>query len=139
MADEPMRMQTAQIITTKRGLNGTLLLYPDRLSHVGSVALSNPFLGGALGVVVMGKMARNKAAEKEAAGGKWVTAIPLAQITEVRRSSKALQKNLLEVALADGTAVKFGVKYDKWKDDVVAALSSAGRRVTDGGDVVTVS
>jgi hypothetical protein len=138
MTDEPIRMQMAQVIKGKRGLNGNLLLYRDRVSHVGSVAMSNPYLGGVLGLLVTSKMAKKKAAEKEAAGGKWVTTIPLAQITEVRRGSKALQKNLLELALADGTAIMFGVKYEKWKDDLVTALTNAGRQVTDAGDVVTV-
>ena len=140
MADDPIRTQTAFII--KGGLKnktGTLLLYPDRISHVGSAAMGAAMFGGAVGMAVAGKMAKNKAADKEAEGGKGVTTMALADVTEVRKAKSGLNRNLLEVVSADGTALMFAVKYDQWKPDVVAALHSAGRTVNDGGDVVTVS
>lgn len=140
MADEPIRTQTAFVI--RGGLKnqaGTLLLYPDRLSHVASNALAAGAAGGAIGALISSKVAKNKAAAKEEAGGKGVTTIPLGQVTEVRKSKQGLNKNILEVVSADGTAVKLGVKFDQWKPDLVQALTAAGRAVHDGGDVVTVS
>lgn len=139
MADDPIRTQTAFLI--KGGLKnkaGTLLLFPDRISHVASAALGAAALGGAAGALIANKMAKNKAAEKEAAGGQGVTTIPLAVVAEVRKGSQALNRNILEIVSSDGTATKFGVKFDKWKPDLVAALTAAGRQVVDGGEVVTV-
>jgi hypothetical protein len=140
VADEPLRTQTAFII--RGGLKnqaGTLLLYPDRISHVASNGLAAGAAGGALGMLVAGKVAKGKAAGKEAEGGKGVTTIPLAQLTQVRKGKQGLNKNLLEVEAADGTVLKLGVKFDQWKPDLVAALGAAGRAVQDGGDVVTAS
>lgn len=68
---EPLRIQTAS--TIKSGMAsraGTLLLYPDRISHVASAAMGGAMLAGAVGMVVAGKLTRNRAAEKEAEGGK---------------------------------------------------------------------
>lgn len=140
MAEEPLKTQTALII--RGGLKnqaGTLMLYPDRLSHVASKAMAAGAAGGAIGMLVANKVAKNKAADKEAEGGKGVTTIALAEVTEVRKAKQGLNKNLLEVVAADGTALKLGVKFDQWKPDLVAALNNAGRRVQDGGDVVNVS
>lgn len=140
MTDEPLRSQTAMLV--RGGLknqSGTLLLYPDRLSHVASKAMGAAVAGGAIGALVAGKMAKNKAADKEAEGGKGVTSIPLTAVTAVRKAKQGLNKNLLEVEAADGTVLKLGVKFDQWKPDLVAALGAAGRSLHDGGDVVTVS
>jgi hypothetical protein len=140
VTDEPLRSQTAMLV--RGGLknqSGTLLLYPDRLSHVASNAMGAAAAGGAIGMLVAGKMAKNKAANKEAEGGKGVTTIALADVTEVRKAKQGLNKNLLEVQAADGTVLKLGVKFDQWKPDIVAALGAAGRSVHDGGDVVTLS
>lgn len=140
MADEPIRTQTAFLI--KGGLknkSGTLLLYPDRISHVGSAGMMAGAAGGAIGMAVAGKLAKNKAAEKEAEGGKGVTTIPLSAVTELRKAKSGLNRNLLEVVSADGSTAMFGVKWDQWKPDVVAAMQGAGRTVNDGGDVVTVA
>lgn len=140
MAEDPIRTQTAFII--KGGMKnkaGTLLLYRDRISHVGSGAMGAAMLGGAVGMAVAGKLAKNKAAEKEAQGGVTVNTLRLADVTEVRKAKSGLNRNLLEVVSADGTSMMFAVKYDQWKPDVVAALQGAGRSVSDGGDVVTVT
>lgn len=140
MADDPIRTQTAFII--KGGMKnkaGTLLLYRDRISHVGSGAMGAAMVGGAVGMAVAGKLAKNKAAEKEAKGGITVNTIRLADVTELRKAKSGLNRNLLEVVSADGTALMFAVKYDQWKPDVVAALQGAGRSVSDGGDVVSVA
>jgi len=126
MSDEPIRKQTAQMIRSAlKTSSGTLLLYPDRLSHVVSAAIGVGAAAGVVGLAVANKMAKNKAEEKEAAGGKGVTTIPLAEITEVRKGKQGLQRNLLEVVTSDGTALKFGVKFDQWKPDLVGALGSA--------------
>jgi hypothetical protein len=140
VADDPIRTQTAFLI--RGGLKnktGTLLLYPDRISHVGSAGMTAGLAGGAIGMAVAGKLAKNKAADKEAEGGKGVTTMPLADVTEVRKAKSGLNRNLLEVVGANGTALMFAVKFDQWKPDVLAALQGAGRTVRDGGDVVTVS
>ena len=140
MADDPIRTQTAFLI--KGGLKnkaGTLLLFPDRISHVGSAGMAAGLAGGAIGAAVAGKLAKNKAADKEAEGGKGVTTIPLADVTELRKAKSGLNRNLLEVVSADGGTAMFAVKWDQWKPDVVAALQGAGRAVSDGGDVVTVT
>ena len=140
MTDEPIRTQTAFLI--KGGMKnkaGTVLLYPDRISHVGSAGMAAGIAGGAVGMAIVGKLAKNKAAEKEAEGGKGVTTMPLADVTEVRKAKSGLNRNLLEVVGADGSSLMFAVKYDQWKPDVVAALQGAGRTVDDGGDVLTVS
>ena len=71
MPDEPLRSQTAFLM--RGGLKnqaGTLLLYPDRLSHVGSAGIVAGAAGGAVGMLVAGKVAKNRAAGKEAEGGK---------------------------------------------------------------------
>lgn len=140
MADDPIRTQTAFLI--KGGLKnkaGTALLYRDRVSHVGSSGMMAGAAGGAIGMAVAGKMAKNKAAEKEAEGGKGVTSIALVDVAEVRKAKQGLNRNLLQVVAADGTEMTLAVKYDQWKPDVVAALQGAGRSVADGGDVVTVT
>ena len=137
---EALRSDTAFLI--KGGLKnkaGTLLLFPDRISHVGSAGMVAGMAGGAIGMVVAGKLAKNKAADKEAEGGKGVDTIALADVAEVRKGRSGLNRNLLEVVSADGTTHMFGVKFEKWKPDLVAALTGAGRQVQDGGDVVTVS
>ena len=139
MADDPIRTQSAFLI--KGGLKnkaGTVLLYPDRISHVGSGALAGGAVGGAVGMAVVGKLAKNKAADKEAEGGKGVTTMALSDVTEVRKAKSGLNRNLLEVVAADGSTLMFAVKYDQWKPDVVTALQGAGRTVTDGGDAVSV-
>lgn len=140
MADDPIRTQTAFII--KGGMKnkaGTLLLYRDRISHVGSGAMGAAMVGGAVGMAVAGKLAKNKAAEKEAKGGITVNTIRLADVTELRKAKSGLNRNLLEVVSADGSSLMFAVKYEQWKPDVVAALQGAGRSVSDGGDVVSVA
>jgi hypothetical protein len=140
VADDPIRTQTAFLI--KGGLKnkaGTVLLYRDRISHVGSAGMAAGVAGGAIGMAVAGKLAKNKAAGKEAEGGKDVTTMRLADVTEVRKARSGLNRNLLEVVSADGTALMFAVKYDQWKPDVVAAIQGAGRTITDGGDVVSVT
>jgi hypothetical protein len=137
---EPLRSDTAFLI--KGGLKnkaGTLLLFPDRISHVASAGMAAGMAGGAIGIVVAGKVAKNRAADKEAEGGKGVDTIPLADVREVRKGRSGLNRNLLEVVSADGSSHLFGVKFEKWKPDVLAALTDAGRQVQDGGDVVTVS
>jgi len=138
--NEPLRSQTAFLL--KGGLRnqtGTLLLYPDRLSHVASNALAGTAVGGALGSMIATGMAKKRAAQKEEAGAKGVTTMAFDQITEIRRAKQGLNKNILEVGTADGTVLKFAVKFDQWKPDLVAALGAAGRQVHDAGDVVTVS
>lgn len=140
MPEEPLRSQTAFLI--RGGLKnqaGTLLLYPDRISHVASAGIVAGAAGGAVGMLVAGKVAKNRAAGKEAEGGKGVLTIPLSEVTELRRAKQGLNKNLLEVHAGDGSAHKFAVKYDQWKPDLVAALGAVGRSVHDGGDAVTVS
>lgn len=97
MNDEPIRTQTAQIIRSAFKTNtGTLLLNPDRLSHVASAAMGAAFLGGVGAMAVTNKMAKIKAASKEAEGGKGVTTIPLSDLAEVRKGTQGLQRNLLE-------------------------------------------
>jgi hypothetical protein len=138
--DEPIRTQTAFLI--KGGLKnkaGTVLLYPDRISHVGSAGMAAGMAGGALGAAVANKLAKNKAADKEAEGGKGVTTMRLADVTEVRKAKSGLNRNLLEVVGADGSTLMFAVKWDQWKADVVSALQGAGRTVNDAGDVVTAT
>jgi hypothetical protein len=138
--EDPIRTQTAFLI--KGGMKnkaGTVLLYPDRISHVGSAGMAAGMAGGAIGMAVAGKLAKNKAADKEAEGGKGVTTMALADVTEVRKAKSGLNRNLLEVVGADGSTLMFAVKYDQWKPDVVTALQGVGRSVSDGGDVVTVS
>ncbi|MEN3314822.1 MAG: hypothetical protein V7605_1056 [Acidimicrobiaceae bacterium] len=140
MPDEPLRSQTAFVI--RGGLKnqaGTLLLYPDRLSHVASNALAAGAAGGALGSMIASGAAKKRAAKKEQEGAKGVTTIALDQISEIRKAKQGLNKNILEVVAADGTALKLGVKFDKWKPDLVAALGASGRQVHDAGDVVTLS
>ena len=137
---EPLRSDTAFLI--RGGLKnkaGTLLLFPDRISHVGSAGMMAGMAGGAIGAAMAGKVAKNKAAGKEAEGGKGVDTIPLASVTEVRKGKSGLNRNLLEVVSADGSSQLFGVKFEKWKPDLLAALTGAGRSVQDGGDVVTVT
>lgn len=136
---EPIRSDTAFLI--KGGLKnkaGTLLLFPDRISHVGSSALLAGAAGGAIGMVVAGKLAKGKAADKEAEGGKGVDTIHLAEVATVRKGKSGLNRNILEVVTRDGTSTLFGIKFDKWKGDLVAALTTAGRQVRDDGDEVTV-
>jgi len=138
--DEPLRTQTAFLL--KGGLRnqtGTLLLYPDRLSHVASNALAGTAVGGALGGMIASGAAKKRAAKKEEEGAKGVTTLAFDQITEIHRAKQGLNKNLLEVATADGSAYKFAVKFDQWKPDLMAAFGAAGRQVHDAGDVVTVS
>jgi predicted RecA/RadA family phage recombinase len=140
VAEEPLRTQTAMVF--RGGLkneSGTLLLFPDRLSHVASAGMAAGALGGVAGMLVVGKLAKNKAGDKEAQGGKGVTTIPFAEVTEIRKGRQGLNKSLLEVEAAGGTVLKLGVKFDQWKPDLVEALRAAGRSVHDGGDVVTVS
>jgi len=57
----------------------------------------------------------------------------------VRKAKQGLNRGILEVAAADGTELKLGVKFDQWKADLVAALGNAGRHVHEEGDVVTAS
>lgn len=140
MSDEPIRTETAFLL--KGGLknqSGTLLLYPDRVSHVVSAGLAAGAAGGALGALVANKVAKGRAVGKEAEGGKGVTTLPLSQVTEVRKGKQGLNRNILEIEAGDGTMLKLGVKFDRWKPDLVAALAAAGRSVQDGGDVVTAS
>lgn len=104
-----------------------------------SNALAGTAIGGALGSMIASGAAKKRAAKKEEAGAKGVTAIAFDQITEIHKAKQGLNKNILEVATADGSVFKFAVKYDKWKPDLVAALGAAGREVHDADDVVTVS
>ena len=59
------------------------------------------------------KLAKNKAADKEAEGGKGVTTMRLADVTEVRKAKSGLNRNLLEVVGADGSTLMFAVKWDQ--------------------------
>jgi hypothetical protein len=140
MAEDPIRVQTAYLLGGgRRNQAGTLLLYPDRLSHVASRVLAVAAARGVTGVLVATRVAKGKAPRQAAEGGKGVTTILLDQITGVRRARKGLNRHILEVTAADDAVARFGVRYDQWKPDLVAALRDAGRTVHDGGEVVTVT
>ena len=137
MVDEPIRAQMALLIERPMNRPGTVLLYPDRISHVASPGAIAAMSAG-IWMGVAGRLVRRKAAEKPA-GGRDVTTIRLTDVIEVRTASHGPNWNLLEVVGAGDSTLLFGLRYDQWKPDLIAALTGAGRRVSDGGDVVTVS
>lgn len=135
MPDDAIRKQTAALL--RGGLKttqGTLVLYPDRLVHVGSAFAAAGPAFGALGVLVGSAMTKRNADRKASAGGKGVTTIPLSDIVELRQAKQGLGKNLLEVATTGGETFKFGAKYDRWRDDIVPALEELGRSAVDDGE-----
>ncbi len=140
MTDEAIRSESATLFRgTLKSQSGTLLLFPDRLSHVAAHVHVAAVALGPIGALVALKSARNKAVGKEVEGGKGVITIPLAQLTEVRKVRQGINNKLMEVEAADGTVLKLGVRFDQWKPDLVAALEAAGRSVDDAGEVITVS
>lgn len=62
---------------------GTLVLYPDKLAHVGSVLATTGGGGGLLGVLIARSVAQSQAVKKVAKAHKRVTSIPLAEIASV--------------------------------------------------------
>jgi hypothetical protein len=137
MSDDPIRAQMALLLQRPVNRPGTVLLYRDRITHVASPGAMAAMLAG-IWMGAAGRLVRRKAAEK-AAGGRAVTTIRLADVTEVRKASHGPNWNLLEVVGAGDSVLTFGLKYDDWKPDLIAALTAAGRQVNDGGDAVTVS
>ena len=140
MSDEVIRSEAAMLFKgSLKSQSGTLLLFPDRLSHVAAAVHVAGAAFGAIGALVAGKTARNRAVGKELEGGKGVITLPLTQLTEVRKAKQGINNKLMEIQAADGTVLKLGVKFDQWKPDLLAALEAAGRSVHDAGDVITVS
>lgn len=119
---------------------GTLLLYPDKLVHVGSRAAQMGAGFGAIGMLVAQKRAKTQAAKKVAEGDKSAVAIPLAIITEIHGQKGKVGGKYVIVKTATGDEYKFGgIKFDQWSDDLSKTLAASGRTITptDGGFSVT--
>lgn len=140
-------------------MEGTLLLYPDKLVHVRSrafiwgtsvgfiaalaasfalapsqLALWRTLLGAGGGWMIAAVIARRQAAGKAAAAGDGVTVIPLDLITglKARKSTGIggwLGGQSLVVTTAGGAEYRFGVKLNSWSADLGSALTARGRRV----------
>jgi hypothetical protein len=107
---------------------GTLLLFPDRLVHVATSPLAAVMYTGLLGYLIGTRLARPAALRRAAAGGKGVTEINLFKVTRVEKGTQGLNKNIL-VVNADGGPLRFGVKFDKWSDDIARAMHALGRKI----------
>jgi hypothetical protein len=117
---------------------GTVLLYADRIVHVGSNAIAAAAAGGAIGALIGNRVAKNKASGRAAEGGKGVTDIPLATVSKVSKGKQGLTKNILVID-ADGGQFRFGVKFDQWSDDIARAVEGVGRTVTRDAEGFTAS
>ncbi len=143
MAQETVPLRTQSAAWMRGGLKnrmGSLLLYPDKLCHVGSKAAQVGGGFGALGVLVTRGIANAQAPKKVSAGHKAVIAIPLSNVTEVRGVKGKMGNRLLIVRTANGEEYKFrGVKFDEWSDDLNHAFRASGRTPvpTESGFTVT--
>lgn len=138
MWEQPLRTELALLRGNRVNRPGTLLLYRDRISHVGSIGMLVGIMTGPVSWVVARRTTKRAAAE-EREGGTRVTTVRLVEVTEVRKAGPVWDWGQLEIVSVHGVVMRAGVKYDQWKPDLVAALQGAGRMVTDGGDVLTVS
>ena len=137
--EEPIKTATAALVLGGlKNKQGTLLLYPDRLVHVGANLMGAAAAGGAIGALIGSKVAKGKAAAKAAAGGKGVTEIRLADVTAVNKTKQGLNRNLLEVQTVSGS-FRFGAKFDAWADEIAGHLRQLGRTVAPAGDGYQVS
>jgi hypothetical protein len=110
---------------------GTLLLYPDKLVHVGSRAAQMGAGFGAIGMLVAQRRAKSQAAKKVAEGDKSVVAIPLVTLTEIHGSKGKVGGKYLIVKTATGDEYKFGgIKFDQWSDDLSKTLVAGGQTIT---------
>src|SRR5438067_2225860 len=111
--DEPIKKQTAALLKGGiRASQGTLLLYPDKLVHVGSAMAAAGVAGGALGALAGSALAKKRAEKKADEGGKGVTTISLSDIAGIHKAKQGLNKSLLGVQTSSGEDFKFGAKYD---------------------------
>ena len=165
----PIQSQSARFRLGRTGRGqGIVLLYPDKLAAVRSVAdLWGIFLGplvlaaiayplvhglGALGAVVgvlVGRwigagIGKWLAAGKVAAGGEGVTVIPLDVITSLRLRKHAGIRGLLTgqallVTTAGGTEYEFRGMMNGWQADLATALTVHGREISVTPDSITVA
>jgi hypothetical protein len=119
---QPIRQDSAAMFSGKRMQAGTLLLFPDRLVHVASNLAGVGLLGGALGAVLAAQAAKSRAVGRATQGGKGVLEIPFVDISGIGRGKQGLNRNILEIRLIDGSAFKFGVKFDRWAPELARAL-----------------
>jgi len=133
MADTPVPLRVQAAFWMRGGLKnraGSLLLYPDRLVHVGSKLLQVGGGGGVLGVLLARGIANGRAAGKAAKGGSNVVSIPLSTISGVTGEKRKLRGGILVVRTITGEEYRFGgVKFDAWSDDLSKAFAGAGRQV----------
>lgn len=111
-----------------RNLNGTVVLFPDRLGHASSYGAAAAF--GAIGQMVSRMRAPGRVAKGSSRG---VTVIPLADIVSFNKASW-MKLSALEVHTRDGGDHKFRVPYDRWAPDLAAALQAQGVQVAQQGD-----
>jgi hypothetical protein len=163
--ETPIRMDLAVLKTSRGNLRGTLILHPDKLTHVRSrVPYWSTFLGAAIvgvlslvlfhaapgtaaavvgargGLAIGGAVARRQAPAKAAAGGTGVTVVPLDSITTVttRKGSGWLRIGRLVVSTLSGPEYNFRLNPAQWLVDLAGALAARGHSVQDAPDGLAV-
>ena len=152
--DTPIRMHLA-VYKARRNVQGTLILYSDKLAHVRSrIPYWSTFLGGAVvallsfvlahsapgaagavvgargGLAIGGAIARRQAPVKAAAGGAEVTVIPLDSVANVTsRKGGWLRGGLMVVSTLHGPEYTFRVNPAQWSADLAGALAARGHSV----------
>jgi hypothetical protein len=144
-----------------------MLLYPDKVAHVrslaarwwppaGFIALAVPGLlapshlaTGALGAIVgtgVGQIigaviARSRAPRRLAAGGDDVTVIPLDSITsvEVGKRGRWLTPPTMVVTTSDGASYALTARLNKWSASLVGVFNDRGSRVTGTPQGIAIS
>jgi hypothetical protein len=154
--DTPIRMDLAVFKKSRRNLRGTLILYPDKLTHVRSgLPYWSTFLGAVVvgllsfvlfraapgtagavvgargGLAIGGAVARRQAPAKAAVGGAGVTVVPMDSITAVttRKGSGWLRIGRLVVSTLDGAEYTFRLNPAQYLADVAGALAARGHSV----------
>jgi hypothetical protein len=155
-----LRWQVARLLGVKGATwgAGTMLLYPDKIAHVrslairwwppaGFLALAVPGLfspqhlvtgavgaviGTGVGQIIGGVIARSRAPRRLAAGGDGVTVIPLDSITRIEagKSARALSTPTIVVTTSDGASYALTARLNKWSADLAATLAERGSRVS---------
>jgi len=163
--DTPIRMDLAIMRTPRRNMRGTLILYPDSLTHVrsrlpywstylGAVAVAllglvlfraapgtaAAVVGARGGLAIGGAIARRQAPAKAAAGGAAVTVVPLDSITTVstRKGSGWLRIGRMVVSTLHGPEYTFRFDPAQWPADLAGALAARGHNVQDSPDGLAV-
>ena len=144
MPAEQAAIRTAHAMYPPAGYfrrQGSLMLFPDKLAYVGSVASTFGAAGGLVGMLVGRGVAKARASNQATNAGKGVASVAFADIARVAPAQSKRGRVIgVVVSTRDGREFRFRtLKGEEWVSELVRVLRESGRQVTAGerGHVVS--